>query len=52
MPNEVKYSPTLLSIIDMTYMMAIDDQLEFITPEMVLDALTPLFPDIKSRLVL
>ncbi len=39
MPNEVKYSPTLLSIIDMTYMMAIDDQLEFITPEMVLDAM-------------
>ena len=28
-----------MSIIDMTYMMAIDDQLEFITPEMVLDAL-------------
>lgn len=39
MPSEIKYTPALLSIIDMTYMMAIDDQLEFITPEMVLDAL-------------
>ena len=39
MPEEIKYSPALLSIIDMTYMMAVDDQLEFITPEMVLDAL-------------
>lgn len=39
MPDEIKYTPALLSIIDMTYMMAIDDQLEFITPEMVLDAL-------------
>ena len=39
MPDEINYTPALLSIIDMTYMMAIDDQLEFITPEMVLDAL-------------
>lgn len=39
MPSEIKYTSDLLSIIDMTYMMAIDDQLEFITPEMLLDAL-------------
>ncbi len=39
MPSEIKYTPALMSIIDMTYMMAIDDQLEFITPEMLLDAL-------------
>ena len=39
MPHDIKYSPTLLSIIDMTYMIAVDESLEFITPEIVLDAM-------------
>ena len=39
MPDSFNYSPALRGVIDMAYMMAIDDQLEFVTPEMVLDAM-------------
>ena len=37
--EDIKYTQDVLGIIDMAYMMAVDDQLEFVTPEMVLDAM-------------
>ena len=39
MPVEIKYTQELMGVIDLALIMAEDDQMEFITPEMVLDAM-------------